>query len=304
MNKVSKYIKVSTVIATIASVLSLACSPKETRYDASGTFEAVETIVSAEATGTLQAFTIEEGQVLKPGEQIGYIDSLQLYLKKKQLQAQIRAVLARKPNASKQLSALYAQLAHARNEQERVARLLKSDAATQKQYDDATAQVLVIERQIEGQQSTLAVTTNSIGEDVLPLQVQIEQLNDQLYRCRVINPVAGTVLVKYTEVFEMASAGKPLYKIADLSTIVLRTYVTGEQLPALKINQPVKIFTDDVGGKSTTGEGRIEWISDKAEFTPKTIQTKDERANLVYAVKIKVPNDGRLKIGMYGEVKF
>jgi HlyD family secretion protein len=304
MNKVSKYFKVSTAFATIVAVLTLACSPKENHYDASGTFEAVETIVSAEATGTLHAFSIAEGQVLKPGEQIGYIDSLQLYLKKKQLQAQIRAVLARKPNASKQLSALYAQLAHARNEQERVARLLKSDAATQKQYDDATAQVLVTERQIEGQQSTLAVTTNSIGEDVLPLQVQIEQLNDQLYRCRVINPIAGTVLVKYTEAFEMASTGKPLYKIADLSTLVLRTYVTGDQLPALQINQPVKIYTDDVGGKSIAGEGKIEWISDKAEFTPKTIQTKDERANLVYAVKIKVPNDGQLKIGMYGEVKF
>ncbi|HTF19423.1 MAG TPA: HlyD family efflux transporter periplasmic adaptor subunit [Chryseolinea sp.] len=304
MNKVRMHFKFSTILATAVAMLSLACSPKENAYDASGTFEAVETIVSAEATGTLKAFDIQEGQVLKPGEQIGHIDSLQLYLKKKQLQAQIRAVLARKPNTSKQLAALYAQLSHARNEQQRVARLLKSDAATQKQYDDATAQVSVIERQIEGQQSTLAVTTNSIGEDVLPLQVQIEQLNDQLYRCRVINPVAGTVLVKYAEAFEMTNAGKPLYKIADLSTIVLRTYVTGEQLPALKINQPVTIFTDDAGGKSASSEGKIEWISDKAEFTPKTIQTKDERANLVYAVKIRAPNDGRLKIGMYGEVKF
>lgn len=301
---VRKYFNASTVIATLSGVLSLACSPTENTYDASGTFEAVETIVSAEATGTLQSFTIEEGQVLKPGEQIGFIDSLQLYLKKKQLQAQIRAVLARTPNVSRQLAALYAQLDHARNEQQRVARLLKSDAATPKQYDDATAQVTLIERQIEGQQSTLAVTTNSIGEDVLPLQVQIEQLNDQLHRCRVINPVAGTVLVKYAETFEMTSAGKPLYKIADLSTIVLRTYVTGGQLPVLKINQEVKIFTDDTGKESTPRAGKIEWISDKAEFTPKTIQTKDERANLVYAVKIRVPNDGRLKIGMYGEVKF
>ena len=289
----------STYIVAIA--LFAGCSSKENLYDASGTFEAVETIVSAEATGALKVFDVEEGQLLEAGKQIGYVDSIQLYLKKKQLQAQIRAVLARTPNVSKQLSALYAQLDHARNEQQRVARLLKADAATPKQYDDATAQVSVIERQIEGQQSSLAVTTKGIGEDVLPLQVQIEQLNDQLFRCRIINPVSGTVLVKYAEAFEMTSPGKALYKVADLSTLVLRTYVTGEQLPSIKIAQPVKVSTD---GQAATSEGKIEWISDKAEFTPKTIQTKDERANLVYAVKIRVPNDGRLKIGMYGEVKF
>jgi len=304
MNKVKIYPMLARTFIIAAGVLALSCKTKDNPYDAAGTFEAVETIVSSEATGTLKAFAVEEGQILKPGQQIGYVDSVQLYLKKKQLQAQIRAVLARTPNVSKQLSALYAQLDHARNEQQRVARLLKSDAATQKQYDDATAQVAVIERQIEGQQSTLAVTKNSIGEDVLPLQVQIEQLNDQLNRCRIINPVSGTVLVKYAEPFEMATTGKPLYKIADLSTIILRTYVTGDQLPALKVDQSVKVFTDAANGKSTTGEGKIEWISDKAEFTPKTIQTKDERANLVYAVKIRMPNDGSLKIGMYGEVKF
>lgn len=304
MHKVRKHFRISTSLVAATVALSLACSSKENQYDASGTFEAVETIVSSEANGTLKAFNIVEGQVLKAGIQVGYVDSVQLYLKKKQLQAQIRAVLARTPNASKQLSALYAQLAHARNEQQRVARLLKADAATPKQYDDATAQVAVIERQIEGQQSTLAVTTNSIGEDVLPLQVQIEQLNDQLYRCRIINPVEGTVLVKYAEAFEMTSSGKPLYTIADLSTIVLRTYVTGDQLPLLKIDQPVTVYTDAGDSKTAGHEGKIEWVSDKAEFTPKTIQTKDERANLVYAVKIRVPNDGRLKIGMYGEVKF
>ncbi|MEJ1238244.1 HlyD family efflux transporter periplasmic adaptor subunit [Chryseolinea sp. T2] len=302
MNKVNScFIRLGIVAMAL---IIMRCSTKEDKYDASGTFEAVETIVSAEASGVLKAFNVEEGQVVKEGEQIGYIDSVQLYLRKKQLQAQIRAVVARTPNVSKQLSALYAQLDHARNEQQRVARLLKADAATPKQYDDATAQVAVIERQIEGQQSTLSVTKNSIGEDVLPLQVQIEQLNDQLYRCRIVNPVAGTVLVKYAEAFEMTNPGKALYKVADLSTLVLRTYVTGEQLPAIKIAQAVKVFTDAADNQSHESEGKIEWISDKAEFTPKTIQTKDERANLVYAVKIRVPNDGRLKIGMYGEVKF
>ncbi|MGC3944284.1 MAG: HlyD family efflux transporter periplasmic adaptor subunit [Chryseolinea sp.] len=299
MKSIVKGLGHSVAVAGI-TLFVISCSPKESKYDASGTFEAVETIVSAEATGALKAFNVEEGQVLQPGQQIGYVDSVQLYLKKKQLQAQIRAVLARTPNVSKQLSALYAQLDHARNEQQRVARLLKADAATPKQYDDATAQVSVIERQIEGQQSSLAVTTKGIGEDVLPLQIQIEQLNDQLFRCRIINPVGGTVLVKYAEAFEMTSPGKALYKVADLSTLVLRTYVTGEQLPSIKIDQSVKVLTD---GQSAS-DGKIEWISDKAEFTPKTIQTKDERANLVYAIKIRVPNDGRLKIGMYGEVKF
>lgn len=292
------------VMAGLSILLLATCSTHQVNYDASGTFEAVETIVSSEATGTLHTFSIEEGQILQAGKQVGYVDSLQLFLKKKQLQAQIRAVLARTPNASKQLAALYAQLDHARNEQQRVARLLKSDAATQKQYDDATAQVAVIERQIEGQQSSLAVTKNSIVEDVIPLQVQIEQLNDQLSRCRIVNPVAGTVLVKYPEQHEMTATGKALYKIADLSTVVLRTYITGEQLPSLKINQTVTVYTDVADGKYEPHEGKIEWISDKAEFTPKTIQTKDERANLVYAVKIRVPNDGDLKIGMYGEAKF
>lgn len=297
-------LRIRGCIAFLLIAILLSCASRENTYDASGTFEAVETIVSSEATGAIKALTVEEGRALKAGEQVGYVDSIQLYLKKKQLQAQIRAVLARTPNASKQLAALYAQLDHARNEQSRVARLLRSDAATQKQYDDATAQVSVIERQIEGQQSTLTVTRNSIGEDVLPLQVQIEQLNDQLYRCRIINPVEGTILVKYAEPHELTSTGKPLYRIADLSSMVLRAYVTGTQLPALKIDQPVKVFTDAANGGSTETQGRIEWISDKAEFTPKTIQTKDERANLVYALKIRVPNDGHLKIGMYGEVKF
>lgn len=304
MKTILKSFITQSAIAVLSLVLFVGCSTRQVNYDSSGTFEAVETIVSSEATGTLHKFSVEEGQILEAGKQVGYVDSLQLFLKKKQLQAQIRAVLARTPNTSKQLAALYAQLDHARNEQQRVARLLNSDAATQKQYDDATAQVSVIERQIEGQQSTLAVTKNSIVEDVIPLQIQIEQLNDQLSRCRIVNPLTGTVLVKYAEQHEMTAAGKALYKIADLSTVVLRTYVTGEQLPSLKINQPVTVYTDIADGKSETHEGKIEWISDKAEFTPKTIQTRDERANLVYAVKIRVPNDGGLKIGMYGEAKF
>lgn len=291
-------------VITIAFLILLAaCANNNPEYDASGTFEAVETIVSAEASGTIKALDIREGQSLKTGEKIGYIDSIQLYLKKKQLHAQIRAVLSKRPNAPVQLSALYEQLKQVKREQQRISNLLKSDAATQKQYDDASSQVAVIERQIEGQESTLDITSASLNEEVLPLRVQIEQLNDQLSKCRIINEVNGTVLVKYAETNEATSSGKPLYKIADLSKIILRAYISGDQLSQAALNQKVTVLVDGKDGQYKKYEGVIEWISDKAEFTPKTIQTKDERANLVYAVKIAVKNDDKLKIGMYGEVK-
>jgi len=286
----------------LAGLLS-SCSPAPAAYDATGTFEAIETIVSADASGTIKAFDIEEGVTLKKGQIVGYIDSTQLHLKKKQLHAQIRAVLSKKPDASKQLSALYAQLSHARNEQKRVGNLLKLDAATQKQYDDATSQVAVIERQIEGQESSLAITTGSLSEEALPLKAQIDQLNDQLAKCKIVNEVNGTVLVKYAEQYETTTAGKPLYKIANLGTIILRAYLTSDQLSHATINQSVNVFVDAKGGSRKEYPGTISWISDQAEFTPKTIQTRDERANLVYACKIRVKNDGYIKIGMYGEIK-
>jgi HlyD family secretion protein len=292
------------IISIVSTLLVIACTSGETDYDASGTFEAVETIVSTEANGTIKALDLNEGQTLKAGAQVGYIDSLQLFLKKKQLLAQIRVVLSKRPNVAAQLATLYEQLKQAKREQQRIANLLKADAATQKQYDDATSQVAVTERQIDAQESSLGITSASLNEEVLPLRVQIEQLDDQLSRCRIINPVNGTVLVKYAEAQEMAQSGKPLYKIADLSTIVLRAYITGDQLPKVKLNQKVTVLVDADAGSYKEYPGTIEWVSDKAEFTPKTIQTKDERANLVYAVKINVKNDGVLKIGMYGEVKF
>lgn len=294
--------KPSIFILTTA-VLFSACSTDKNAYDASGTFEAIETIVSAEATGTIQELNIEEGQTLKSGSTIGFIDSTQLYLKRKQLQAQIRAVLSKKPNVSAQLAALIEERQHAEREQRRIANLVRSDAATQKQLDDATAQVDIIKRKISAQESSLGITTSSLSVETLPLQVQIEQLDDQLAKCRIINAVNGTVLTKYAEVYESTTSGKPLYKIADLSTVILRAYITGDQLSKTKLNQKVSVLVDDEDGKYKEYSGTIHWISDKAEFTPKTIQTKDERANLVYAVKIGVKNDGFLKIGMYGEVK-
>jgi HlyD family secretion protein len=292
-------------ILIISTVLLLAaCTGNDNLYDASGTFEATEVIVSAEASGLIKTLNLEEGEALQAGQYIGAIDSVQLYLSKKQLQAQIQAVLSKRPDVATQIAALQEQLKQAHREQQRITNLLKADAATQKQLDDANAQVAIINKQIEGQRSSLRITSASLSEETLPLTVQIEQLNDQLEKCRVVNPIAGTVLTKYAESNEMAASGKPLYKIADLSEIILRAYITGDQFAQVKLNQQVHVLVDAQDGNYTTYTGTVVWISDKAEFTPKTIQTKDERANLVYATKIKVKNDGKLKIGMYGEVKF
>lgn len=293
-------------IAWIAGVITLlaACSGNKAPFDASGAFEAEETIISSEAAGAITQLSVEEGQTLQAGQVIGYIDSMQLYLKKKQLEAQVIAILGKKPNIPVQLSALQQQLATAEKEKIRMTNLVKGNAATPKQLDDANAQIEVLKKQIEAQKSALNISSEGLGKDVIPLQVQIEQLNDQLAKCRITNTVNGTVLTKYAEVNEMTAIGKPLYKIADLSNIILRVYITGNQLPQLKLNQRVKVLTDDGKGGYKETAGTVIWISDKAEFTPKTVQTKDERANMVYAVKIKVSNDGSYKIGMYGEIKF
>ncbi len=280
-----------------------ACNNSKNISDASGTFEADETIISAEATGTLKQFAIEEGQTLKADTNIGYIDSIQLYLKKKQLLTQIKALVVQEPNINSQTAALKEQLKAAIREQNRITNLYKADAATKKQLDDANTQVEVTKKQIEALQSTLGTNTIGLSEQTTPLKVQIEQINDQLAKCKLINPIKGTVLTKYVEQNEMAVPGKALYKIADISSLLLRAYITSDQFSKIKLNQKVKVLVDDIGGKYKEYEGWITWISDKAEFTPKTIQTKDERANLVYAIKIKTINDGSLKIGMYAEVK-
>lgn len=290
-------------ILTFTILILASCNNNKKDFDASGAFEAEETIISSEASGAIKQFNIEEGQMLEAGQTIGYIDSTQLYLKKKQLEAQIKAVLSRKPNVSTQIAALQEQLKSAEKEQQRISNLVKADAATPKQLDDVNSQIEVIKKQIDAQQSALGITSEGITQESMPLQIQIEQLNDLLTKCRIINPVKGTVLTKYAEQGELTMAGKALYKIADVSTLLLRAYITGDQLSQISINQKVKVIIAE-NDKTKEHEGSITWISDKAEFTPKTIQTKEERANLVYAIKVKVPNDGSLKIGMYGDVKF
>jgi HlyD family secretion protein len=292
------------IIAAIIAVTIVSCGNKENQFDATGTFEAVETVVSAEATGVIKEFKIEEGQQLEPGQFIGYIDTIQLSLKKKQLKAQMAATLGRKPNIPAETAALQADLKQAKREQQRIANLVKADAATRKQLDDAGSQIEIIGKKITALQTTLANTAESLTEEAESLHAQIAQVDDQLAKSKIVNKVNGSVIKKYAEVNEMASTGKALYKIADLSTITLRAYVTGDQFAKIKVGQNVKIYTDADASDYKVYDGTIEWISNKAEFTPKTIQTKQERANLVYAIKVRVKNDGLLKIGMYGEVKF
>ena len=304
MNNKSMVKKTKWALLIVICSLFVGCSGSKSDFEASGIFEAEGTIISAEATGVIRQFDVEEGQELTAGQIIGYIDSTQLYLKKRQLESQIRALQGRKPNITVQLSALQAQLQTAQTERTRLEKLVAGDAATQKQLDDVNAQIEVLKKQINAQQSSLKISSDGISDDMATLQVQIEQLEDQLAKHRLTAPQNGTVLAKIAKVNELTTVGKPLYKIADLQNITFRAFVTSAQLTQLKIGQNVRVFADFGEKKRREYKGTISWISDKSEFTPKTIQTQDERANLVYAVKITVKNDGYLKIGMYGEVNF
>ena len=292
-------------IIPIVILLTIVSCTENTIHDASGSFEAVETMISAEANGKIMQLNIEEGQELRAGQEIGYIDSTQLHIRKLQLQQNRKAILSGRPQTSIQTEALKKELANAVLDRDRVEKLVKGGVATQKQLDDANAKVVTLQAKIDGQESSLQTTTSSLNEQASTVDMQLKEINDQLKKCNIINPVKGTVLSKYAEQYEMvAVAGKPLYKIADLSTIILRAYITGDQLTQVKLNQKVKVFTDDGKGGFKETEGTILWINDKSEFTPKTIQTKNERANLVYAIKVKVLNDGSYKLNMYGEIMF
>ncbi|MBI4947749.1 MAG: HlyD family efflux transporter periplasmic adaptor subunit [Bacteroidetes bacterium] len=288
--------------ALIASITS--CNNNKNNFDAAGAFESVETIVSTEASGTIKEFKVEEGQTLQPGQFIGYVDSIQLYLKKKQLEAQIKAVLSGRPDSEKQIAVLEEQLKNAEREQKRFTNLLQANAGTQKQLDDINAQIEVIKKQIEAQKSTLGISSANISEQAQPLQRQIEQINDQISKCRIINPIHGTVLTKYAQDHEVVMPGKALYKIAETDTLILRAYITGSQLSEVKLGQTIKVRVDKGAKQYGEYSGIVYWVSDRSEFTPKTIPTKEERADLVYAIRVRVINDGFLKIGMYAEVQF
>lgn len=288
----------------LPAIVVMACNSTQKEFDATGTFESVETIVSTEASGTIKQFNVEEGQTLSVNQMIGFIDTTQLYLKRKQLEAQIEATIGQKPNIPVQIAALQEQLKDALLNQERTKNLVKADAAPQRQLDNANTQVEVLKKQIEAQNSVLGISSETLNKNIPPLEKQIAQINDQLMKCRIINPVKGTVLTKYAQAFEITAPGKALYKIAAIDTIILRAYITGMQLSQIKLNQKVTVRADDGAKNYRNYSGIIYWISDKSEFTPKTVQTKEERADLVYAIKVRVANDGYLKIGMYGDIKF
>ena len=289
------------VIYIAMALLAISCT-KKAEFDAQGTFEATEVVVSSEATGRILNFDIEEGMAIAANQAVGTIDSLQLHLQRKQLVAQQSALLASRPDVKKQVAALREQIAKQKTELRRVENMLRDGAATQKQKDDIEAQIKILEGQLEAQLSTLDKNTSTINGNSVVLEAQIAALDDRISKCRIISPVGGTVLLKYAEAGELASAGKPLMKIADLKNIYLRAYFTSDQLANVKLGDEVKVVADFGGTERYDYTGRVAWISSESEFTPKTIQTKDSRANLVYAVKIAVENDGRLKIGLAGEV--
>lgn len=284
--------------------LLAACGDGNPHYNATGTFEATEVIVSAEGTGKLLHFDVEEGTQVTANQNIGLIDTVQLYLKKLQLKASMKSVDSQRPDLAKQIAATKQQIATAQREKKRVENLLVAGAANRKQLDDWDAQIALLERQLTAQTSSLQNSTNSLTEQGNAVGIQVAQVEDQLMKCYISSPIKGTVLAKYAEAGELASVGKPLFKVADVEDMYLRAYITSEQLAQVKLGDQVKVYSDYGTGKQKEYPGKVTWISDRSEFTPKTILTENERANLVYAVKIAVKNDGFLKIGMYGGVKW
>jgi len=281
----------------ITSSLLISCNSNKDLADGYGNFEAVETIISAESNGKLMSFKINEGQIIQKGTNVGYIDTIQLSLKKEQLIASKTVIASKSKGILSQINVLKSQLKTANVSKNRIENLIKENAGTQKQLDDINGKIDMINQQIISVETQNAPIINELKS----LDIQVQQLNDQIQKGVLTNPVSGTVLVKYAEPSEITAFGKPLYKIADLSTMQLRVYVSETQLSTIEIGQEVTIKIDE-GNDMKSMMGKITWIASEAEFTPKIIQTKEERVNLVYAVKIDVKNDGSLKIGMPGEM--
>ncbi len=295
--------KASIIAMTAVALTMTACGNKDKEYDATGTFEATEVTVSAEQNGKLLQFDVNEGSTLSAGQQVGLIDTVQLYLKALQMGATKEVYARQRPDVSKQVASLRQQLAKAEQEQARFAGLVKEGAANRKQLDDASSQVQVIRRQLEAQLSSLDNSTQALNAQMSTADIQRHQVADQLSKCHIVAPLTGTVLEKYAEPGEYAVIGKPLFKMADTEHMFIRAYITSAQLKSVRTGQRVKVFSDYGNGERKQYDGTVTWISERSEFTPKTILTDDERADLVYAVKIAVKNDGYIKIGMYGEIK-
>ena len=318
--------------ACLFFLVAIGCRDTKKKFDASGTFEATEIIVSAESTGKILKLDIKEGDTVSKGKIVGHIDPLSIELQKEQVAASMTALTKKSNDASPQISIYKEQIDVQRHqiavqkqqlivlqkEQKRVEDLVKAEAATPKQLDDINGQVDILKKQIEAAESSIKVFEKQISaqtamvdiqnrgilSEKLPLEKRIAQLDEQMSRSNITNPINGIILSKYAESGEVTAVGKAIYKVADMSEMTLRAYITGDQLGQIKINQKVKVLIDAGKDKYRELPGTILWVSDKAEFTPKTVQTKDERANLVYALKINIKNDGTLKIGMYGEVLF
>jgi HlyD family secretion protein len=304
MNTLKQLYMKSFPFYMVVTIIIFSCTNNNNKFDATGTFEATEVIISSEASGKLLVFDLDEGEVLKRGQMIGAIDSTQLYMTKLQLRENQKAVLAGKPDVKTQIEATKKEIENTQSEKKRIENLVKGEVASQKQLDDINTKLAVLESRLAAQQSSLNTTTSTLTQQSNAIDVQMAMVQDQLRKCTIINPIEGTVLTKYAMQNEMTMPGKALYKIADLSTVILRAYISGNQLSQIKLGQSVKVLVDASDNGYKEYAGTITWVSDKAEFTPKTIQTKEERANLVYAIKIDVKNDGYLKLGMYGEVKF
>jgi HlyD family secretion protein len=288
------------IIPILLTAMLAGCSGRDHLSDAYGNFETKEYLISAEGQGKIMQFRIEEGDVLAGGQTIGCIDTLALHLQIGQLEARIGAVAAQRPGVKSQIEVQLSQKKTLLVEKERLEKLLEDGAATGKQMDDLNGQLTTLEKQIEATRTSYG----TIDAEIRSLEAQVRITRDQLMRNIIVNPVDGTVLEKYAEPFEMAMPGKALYKIADLGTMILRVYISGEQLPSVRIGQEAGVIIDDPATMVNPLPGKVTWISGESEFTPKIIQTREERVNLVYAVKVEVPNDGRLKIGMPGEVVF
>ena len=278
-----------------------ACS-SEQNYDATGTFEATEVTISAESTGKIISLSAEEGQTVQMGEILGEIDSTQYCLQRKQLRAQQNAILSSRPDVQKQLAATDEQIIKFKTELSRVENMLKDGAATRKQLDDVQAQLRIAEGQKEALLSTLTSNTSTINSNAAALGAQIDLLSDNIKKCQITSPINGTIISKYSQKGEFTAVARPLFKVADLENMYVRAYFTSEQLSSISLGQEVKVIADYGADEQKEYTGKIVWIASKSEFTPKGIQTKDSRANLVYAVKVAVKNDGLLKIGLSANI--
>lgn len=295
--------KTKIVLITLLNIIIFAsCGNKKGEPDAYGSFESTEIIISSEVNGKITSLQSNEGDEIKKAVVIATIDSTQLYLKKRQLQAMLSAVKSKQPDVLTQLSGLITQIETAKTEKNRIERLLSSEIANKKQLDDIVAQIKVLENNYAAQKSNLNASTASLESEMQSIMMQILQTEDLLKKCKIQSPIDGTLLLKYIEEGELTVPGKALFKIADTKNMILRCYVNAPELSKMQIGDSVKIATEVGEGENKMYEGKISWISSKAEFSPKSIQSRESRDNLVYAVKIAVKNDGFLRIGMYGSM--